>query len=140
MHAVLTLLVGAALAYYFMLILGLGMIFGGGLTASERMLIYATLVLMGFGFLLSYSMRRGVTSKYLWYGAFVYWIALAIFCVSVYNISGAWRYMWYMEGPLSDWYGMLSLARIVVLPTPFIYTVGCSLYFLTRTPRAYFGV
>lgn len=79
--AVVILLVGAALAYLFMLMNALEMMVGG-LTASERLRLHAALVLTVSGFLLSSSMLRGVTAKSLWYGAFVYWIALAIFCVS----------------------------------------------------------
>jgi hypothetical protein len=95
--AVVILLVGAALAYLFMLMNPLGMMVGG-LTASERLRLHAALVLPVSGFLLSYSMLRGVTSKSLWYGAFVYRIALAILCVSVYHTIGAWGCMWYLEG------------------------------------------
>ena len=136
--AVLTMLVVAALAYLFLIFAAFSMIFG--MTESGRVRAHATLFVMFFGFLLSYSILKRVDSKYVWYGSFVYWIALSIFFIYVYHTMGVWRYMWYMEGPLSTWYGVLSLARILVLPSPFIYAVGCSAYFLTKNPRAYFNV
>lgn len=142
--AVLTLLSAFPIAFLFLLFFVLSAVgMGSGLPLIVQNLpYYVPLPLALFAFIFSVSVLSGATNKYLWYGTIVFWAALFLYFTWAYTWMGVWRWMFYLEGgsnPLS-WYNLLSYARILFLPLPFIYVVACLMYFLTKTPREYFHV
>jgi hypothetical protein len=142
--AALTLLSSFTLAFLFLVFWALSVVgMGSGLPlVLGNLPFYLPLLFALFSFTSSIAILSGATTKRLWYGLLAYWITLVPFFVWAYTYMGAWYYMFYLEGGEAwfSWYNLLSYARILFLPVPFIYAVGCSVYFLTKTPRTYFHV
>jgi len=109
--------------------------YSSGTSPQLLPIFYAPLLLSVFAFTLAIMMF--VRVRYAWYASMIFWMAFVLFFVWCYNYMGVWRYMFYLESG-DPWYQYLSIARILFLPFPFIYAVGCSMYFLIRTPREYF--
>jgi hypothetical protein len=142
--AALTLLSSFALAFLFFVfwapsVVGMG---SGLLLVFGNLPFYLPLPFAFFSFASSIALLSGATVKRLWYGLLVYWIVLFSYFVWAYTYMGVWQYTFYLEGGEAwfSWYNLLSYARIVFLPSPLIYAAGCSIYFLTKTPREYFNV
>ncbi|MEM3536243.1 MAG: hypothetical protein QXF44_00550 [Candidatus Bathyarchaeia archaeon] len=136
--ASLTLLSGIVLLYIFELFVVVSVVGGTSPNATSPMLpsaSYVPLLLAFVAFALSFMMFSG--RRYTWHASMIFWIALIFFFTWCYTYMGVWRYMLYLEGG-DPWYQYLSIARILFLPFPFIYAVGCAIYFFTRTPREYF--
>jgi putative Mn2+ efflux pump MntP len=91
-----------------------------------------------FGFFLSISMFNDRT-RYIWYASIVFWPAFLAFFVWLYTNSGIWHYVFYLEGPLSTFYGALSVVRILAMPSPLVCAAICLTYLLTKAPRRYFS-
>ena len=142
--AALTLLSSFALTFLFLVFWAVSVVgMGSGLPlVFSNLPFYLPLPFALFSFASSIAVLSGATTKHLWYGSLVYWIALFSYFVWAYTYMGVWRYMFYLEGGEAwfSWYNLLSYARILFLPVPFIYAVGCAIYFLTKTPREYFNV
>ena len=135
----LTLLSGIALLFIFMLfgiLAAVGGPYPSGTSPQLPLIFYAPFLLSVFAFALVIMMF--VRARYAWHASMMFWVAFALFFIWCYNFMGVWHYMFYLEGG-DPWYQYLSIARILFLPFPFIYAVGCSIYFLTRTPREYFS-
>jgi hypothetical protein len=139
-----TLLSSFTLAFLFLVFWAVSVVgMGSGLPlVFSNLPFYLPLPFAFFSFASSIAILSGAATKYLWYGLLVYWIALFPYFVWVYTYMGVWYYMFFLEGGEAwfSWYNLLSYARILFLPVPFIYAVGCSVYFLTKTPRGYFHV
>jgi hypothetical protein len=142
--AALTLISSFALVFLFFVFWAVSVVgMGSGLPLVFRNLpFYLPLPFALFSLASSIAILSGETTKHLWYGSLVYWIALVPYFVWAYIYMGVWPYLFYLEGGEAwfSWYNLLSYARILFLPVPFIYAVGCSIYFLTKTPREYFNV
>lgn len=136
----ITLLFGVALFFIFMLfgvLAAVGEPYPSGTSVQLPLIFYAPLLLSVFAFVLSSGIFA--QARYAWHASILFWIILILFFAWSYTFMGVWHWMFYLEsGP--DWYKFLSVARILFLPSPFIYAVGCSIYFLTKTPRVYFHV
>jgi hypothetical protein len=128
--AFLTLLSSVALAFLLLTVWAVSAVgMGGGIPLTVQNLpYYLSWLLPIFAFLFSVGILGGITSRYLWYSLVVFWIVLVLFFVEWYTSTGIWHYMSYSE------FGVLFL------PFPFIYAVGCLVYFLTSTPKEYFHV
>jgi len=112
----------------------------GGAYASSvshqlPLVYYVPLLLSAFAFAVSLGMF--FRTRYVWHVSMMFWIVFSLFFAWCYTFMGVWHWMFYFEGG-ADWYKFLSIARILLLPSPFIYSVGCLVYFLTETPREYF--
>jgi hypothetical protein len=136
----LTLLFGAVLFFIFMLFIALAAVGGpysSGTPVQLPLIFYAPLLLSIFAFVLSG--RILAKARFAWHASIIFWIVLVLFFAWSYTFMGVWHWMFYLESGLA-WYKFLSAARILFLPSPFFYAVGCSIYFLTETPREYFHV
>jgi len=136
--AILTIIFGVALLFLFMLLLVLSAVGGpypSGTSPQLPLIFYAPLILSVSAFAVSSGMLG--RSRYAWYASMMFWIVFVLFFVWCYSFMGVWHWMFYLES--GDWYRLLSIARILALPSPFVYAVGCSIYFLTKTPREYFA-
>ncbi|MEM3627443.1 MAG: hypothetical protein QXZ25_05395 [Candidatus Bathyarchaeia archaeon] len=142
--AALTLLSAFALAFLFFVFWAVSVVgMGHGLPLTFSSLpFYLPLSFAFFGFAFAAAILRGATSKFLWYSSLLYWIALFLYFVWAYTYMAVWHYMFYLEGGEDwfSWYNILSYSRILFLPSPFIYAIGCLTYFLTKTPRKYFNI
>jgi hypothetical protein len=134
----LTVLSGIALLFIFLLF-GVVALVGGpyssGTSAQLLPIFYAPLMLAVFAFSVSFMML--VRAKYAWHSAMIFWIVFVLFFIWCYNFMGVWRYMLYFESG-DPWYQYLSIARILFLPFPFVYAIGCAIYFSTKTPKEHF--
>ena len=128
--AFLTLLSSVVLAFLLLTLWVVSCVgMGGGIPLTVTNLPhYLSWLLPIFAFLFSVSILGGITSRYLWYSLVVFWIALVLFFVGWYTSTEIWHYTGYFE------FGILFVLF------PFIYTVGCLVYFLTSTPKEYFHV
>lgn len=135
--AVTTLLVSLALCYLFLIFVAVSSVgMGPGLLFNlQNLPTYLPLFLSAFSFFSSVMVLWGATTKYLWYCLVMFWIVFLAFFFWYYTHVSAWRYMAYWEGGDYQW---ISIARILFLPSPFIYALGCLAYFQTRTAREYF--
>jgi hypothetical protein len=136
--AFLTLLSCVVLAYLLIIVWVVSCVgMGGGIPISVQNLpYYLSWLLPIFAFLFSVGILGEMTSRYLWYGLLVYWIAFFTYFVLYYGTTGIWIYMFRLDS--GD--NLASIARILFLPSPFVYAVGCSVYFLTKTPQKYFHI
>lgn len=140
--ACLTLLYGAVLFFIFILF-GILAVVGGPYSSETRPqlqpIFYVPLPLSVAAFILSTGMLLRL--RYVWHASLAFWMVFILFFVWAYSFMGVWHYMVYLEGgsALLGWYNLLSYARILCLPSPFVYAASCTIYFLTKTPRGYFG-
>jgi len=135
--AILTIIFGAALFFLFTLFVALSAVGGphqSGTSYQLPIIFYVPLLLSVIAFVVSIGTLA--RARYVWHASMMFWIFFVLFFVWCYTFMGVWHWMFYLEG--GDWYKLLSIARILFLPSPFIYSVGCSIYFLTKTPREYF--
>jgi hypothetical protein len=128
--ACLTLLSSVALAFLLLTVWAVSVVgMGGGIPLTvQYMPYYLSWLLPIFAFVFSVGILGGITSRYLWYGLVVFWIILVLFFVECYASMEIWHYVGYFE------FGVLFMLF------PFIYPVGCLVYFLTSTPKEYFHV
>jgi len=135
----LTILFGVVLFFVFTLfgiLAAVGGPYPSGTSIQLPLIFYAPLLLS----IIAFAVSGGILARarYAWHALMIFWIILALFFVWAYTFMGVWRWMLYLES--GDWYRFLSVLRILFLPSPFVYAVGCSIYFLTETPRKYFHV
>jgi hypothetical protein len=137
--AFLTLLSCVALAFLLILVWVVSCVgMGGGIPFTVQNLpYYLSWLLPIVAFLFSVGILGGMTSRYLWYGLLVYWIALFTYFVLYYSTTGIWIYMFRLESGDNQF---VSIASILFLPSPFVYAVGCLVYFLTEIPQTYFHI
>lgn len=139
-----TLLSSFALAFLFLVFWAASVVgMGSGLPlVFSNLPFYVPLPFAFFSFASSIAILSGANIKHLWYSLLAYWITLVPYFVWAYTYMGVWPYLFYLEGGEAwfSWYNLLSYARILFLPVPFIYAVGSSIYFLTKAPRDYFNV
>ncbi|MEM3457862.1 MAG: hypothetical protein QXN36_05480 [Candidatus Bathyarchaeia archaeon] len=134
----LTFLSGIALLFIlilFWVVAVVGGPYSSGASPYLSPIFYAPLVLAAFAFSVSFMML--VRARYAWHSSMIFWIVFVLFFIWYYSFMGVWRYMLYLESG-DSWYQYLSIARILFLPFPFVYAIGCSIYFLTRTPKEHF--
>jgi len=141
--ACLTLLFGVALFFLFILF-GIVAVVGGPYSTETHpqipLIFYAPLLLSTIAFVLSGGMILRV--RYVWHVSMMFWVIFTLFFAWAYSFMDIWHYMVYLEGGSAwlSWYNLLSYLRILFLPSPFVYAVGCAIYFLTETPRRHFHV
>ena len=143
--AALTMIFGVVLFFLLILFFGLSAVGGAHNPPISSLPFLASFVyflylftpvgLSIFAFLVSSLMLN--CSKHAWLVSMIFWVAFSSFFVWVYSFFGAWHWMFYIES-MVGWYAFLSIMRILLLPTPFIYSAGSFIYFLTKTPRHYF--
>jgi hypothetical protein len=147
--ATLTLLSSFGLGSLFLTWLVLGAVggaggFGGGTSWwSANPFIVVTLFLAFYAFFLSIVMFIRVRSRLLWYASVLFWIVIAVFFIlwdsllllrialtingnSNLNLIGAWQY-----GDIQGRFLFVS---------PFIYSIGCLVYFQTLRVKEYFHI
>lgn len=128
--AFLTLLSSIALAYLLLIVWAVSCVgMGGGIPLTVTNLpYYLSWLLPIFAFVFSVGILGGITSRYLWYSLVIFWIALVVLFVEWYTSTKIWHYAGY------SWFGVLFVLF------PFIYAIGCLVYFLTSTPKEYFHI
>lgn len=89
---------------------------------------YLALFFGPFAFVFFVLLVSDIRSRFLWYSLIAYWIVLFVYLVWFYTSGGLWGYM------------CKSIVGTLLYSTPFIYTIGSSIYFFTNEPREYFHV
>jgi hypothetical protein len=146
--AVLTLLGSGALFLLFVtssLVLVVGGPGSGGFDWLYVMLHYPTvpvsLILSVYAFFLSICMFV-LTSKYVWHASVLFWLVSLVF-FSWWSY-GIWRNVGlsYNENGSTTWELVYAWQYEIVLVTllPFVYSIGCLLYFQTAKVKNYFRI
>ena len=142
--AVMTLLSsGALFLLYFVLTFllvgyGEGISFDWGYIVQQYPIIPVSLMFTVFAFFLSIAMLT-LASKYVWYASMLFWLMeLPFFLWWAYGI-------WMSVGVTThgepwqlqyDWQYQEIFATLI----PFVYAVGCMIYYQTARVKEYFGV
>jgi hypothetical protein len=115
------------LAWITAVVAGIGWYGHTGIPTRVLWLSTSLAILALVGLILSIAILRGLSSKYLWYALLVYWVSLLVFFLArdLTNFENIARM-------ITD-----IIVDILVLP-PYIYSVSCIAYFLTKKPRQYF--
>jgi hypothetical protein len=145
--AILTLLSSGALFVLFVVntvLLGVGGPYSGAsIDWFYVMLNYPTLpisfILLVYAFSLSICMFK-LTTKYVWYASILFWLLiLAFFSAWGYNV---WRNVGisYNEDGSSTWQLAYDWQYGTIIATllPFVYGIGCLVYFQTSKIKNYF--
>jgi len=105
-----------------------------GLTGYGPLILLTPLFLALYGFFISIGQLEG--SKWAYYASIVFWIVLlACFGLLAYVIDFLNGIIWLDGRGYFSFHGFrIFLASIA----PLVYSAGSLIYFLTKTPRAYF--
>jgi hypothetical protein len=140
--AVLTLFTAIVLglsAYVVFVFQGVGGFGSGGLDIGYVLsAVLPLLALALYAFCLSSTMFSS-NSKYIWYSSFIFWVAV---CILFFPLTSS---IWasYSTGEYAGFQNLAGwqMEQLEATLIPYIYAIGCSLYFLlSKNVRGYFGI
>ena len=140
--AILTLLSSFALFLLFGLYMLLAAV-GGPHTVDWLYWILAnppipvSIFLSAYAFFLSISMFIQ-TTRYVWYASILFWLMTMVF-FSWWGYSVVWRNLEYWFSNVRAVYAY-QYEEIIVTLLPFVYGVGCLIYFQTSKIKDYFHI
>lgn len=139
--AVLTMLSTLPLGLMYLLALAASSVgMGPGLPLTLDNLRYYLPLFFGlFAFVSSSLILREVKSRFLWYSLIAYWVVLFVYFVPI--TVRIWTD--YSTGEYAGFRNLeaYQVESLIVVLLPYIYTIGCSVYFLfSKNVRGYFNI
>jgi hypothetical protein len=104
---------------------------GSGYSPNPIVLLYLSpTILFVFALVVSVGQFRGGRRGF-WYASMILWIIETVSFAWFYAVTGYWSIAF-------AGYQFLGVASILLVPSPFFYSVGCLIYFQTARVKHYF--
>lgn len=112
---------------------------GSGYSPSPIILLYLSpTILFVFALVVSHGQFRGGRKEF-WYTSIILWIIETVSFAWFYAATGYWSIAFVpIQG--NAWYQFLGIASVLLVPSPFFYSVGCLIYFQTARVKHYFNL